>query len=126
VLIVDDSACFRRIARELLGRRGYTVVGEAASGKSALERVRRLTPDAVLLDVRLPDATGFQIAATIAAGPAAPAVLLTSSDVALGNYSLLERSGARGLVAKEELATIDFSRFWPCPDPRSGMRRMQA
>jgi DNA-binding NarL/FixJ family response regulator len=112
VLIVDDSTCFRRVARELLARRGYTVVGEAESGERALDLVRRLTPDAVLLDVRLPDATGFQIAAAIAGGPSAPAVLLASSDVALESYSLVERSGARGLVAKEELAAIDFARFW--------------
>jgi CheY-like chemotaxis protein len=115
VLIVDDSACFRRIARDLLVRRGYTVVGEAESGERALEQVRRLTPDAVLLHMRLPDATGFQIAAAITTVAAAPAVLLTSSDIALDNYSLLERSGAKGLVAKEELATIDLARFWPTP-----------
>lgn len=115
VVIVDDSACFRQVARELLLRRGYTVVGEASSGERALELVRQLRPDAVLLDVRLPDSTGFQIAAAIAGQPAAPAVLLTSSDVALGNYSRLERSGARGLVAKAELATIDLTSFWPGP-----------
>jgi CheY-like chemotaxis protein len=126
VLIVDDSACFRRVTRELLVRRGYTVVGEAESGERALELVRRLTADAVLLDVRLPDATGFQIAAAIAGAPSAPAVLLASSDVALESYSLVEGSGARGLVAKEELAAIDFARFWAELDPGRSVRRIQA
>jgi PleD family two-component response regulator len=58
VLIVDDAPVFRQVARELLERRGYTVVGEAGSAASAVDAVEWLAPDAVLLDVGCPIAAG--------------------------------------------------------------------
>jgi CheY-like chemotaxis protein len=54
-------------------------VGEASDGTSTLAAVAELRPDVVLLDVLLPDATGFAIADRIAAEPEHPIVLLTSS-----------------------------------------------
>src|SRR5262249_20873416 len=66
VLIVDDSATFRRFARKLLERDGFTVVGEAGDCASALAAAEELAPDAVLLDVMLPDGSGLDIAATLA------------------------------------------------------------
>jgi len=79
VLIADDHASFRRLARRLLETAGYTVVGEASDGASTLAAVSELRPDVVLLDVLLPDATGFAVADRIAAQPEPPVVLLTSS-----------------------------------------------
>ena len=61
VLIVDDSAPFRMTARALLEARGYAVAGTAADGASALDAAAELRPDAVLLDVNLPDMSGFQV-----------------------------------------------------------------
>ena len=117
VLIVDDAAVIRRLARNLLERRGYTVVGEADCAATALTLADSLTPDAVLLDVRLPDANGFDVAAAIASTSAngSPAVLLMTADPQLCHYGLLERSGARGLVAKADLAGADLNAFWPAP-----------
>ena len=102
VLIVDDAAVIRRLARDLLERRGYTVVGEADCAATALTLAESLTPDAVLLDVRLPDADGFEVSAAITSTSAngSPAVLLMTAEPQLRHYALLERSGARGLVAK--------------------------
>ena len=101
VLIVDDAAVISRLARELLKRRGYTVVAEADCATTALSLADALTPDAVLLDVRLPDADGFDVAAAMTADPQ------------LSHYAMLEQSGARGIVAKADLAGTDLHAFWP-------------
>ncbi len=79
VVIADDHASFRRLARRLLESAGYSVVGEASDGESTLAAVAELCPDVVLLDVLLPDASGFSVADQIASEPGAPVVLLTSS-----------------------------------------------
>ena len=62
VLIVDDEPSFRLAARALLERRGYVVVGDAGCAASAVKSVQRLAPDGVLLDVRLGDDDGFDVA----------------------------------------------------------------
>jgi len=62
VLIVDDHPSFRASARTLLEAEGYEIVGEAENGASALQAVKELKPDLVLLDVQLPDMDGFQVA----------------------------------------------------------------
>src|SRR6476646_10552094 len=100
----------RRLARNLLERRGYTVVGEADCAATAFTLESSLMPDAVLLDVRLPDADGFAVAAamTSASANGSPAVLLMTADPQLGHYAMIERSGARGLVAKADLAATDL------------------
>ena len=66
LLIVDYHAGFRRAAREALEDEGYAVVGEAGTGAEALASVDRLRPDVILLDVQLPDMTGFQVADRLA------------------------------------------------------------
>jgi|tagenome__1003787_1003787.scaffolds.fasta_scaffold20909628_3 DNA-binding NarL/FixJ family response regulator len=55
VLIVDDHPTFRRFARKLLVRSGFTVVGGAVDCASALAAAEQLRPDVILLDVMLPD-----------------------------------------------------------------------
>ena len=64
ILIVDDHPSFRAMARALLQSEGYTIVGEAVDGASALTAVRELHPEVVLLDVQLPDTDGFAVAAS--------------------------------------------------------------
>jgi len=54
MLIVDDHAPFRALARALLQLEGFEVVGEAANALSALDAVGRLRPNVVVLDVQLP------------------------------------------------------------------------
>ncbi|MGH2764282.1 MAG: response regulator [Thermoleophilaceae bacterium] len=102
VLIVDDHPSFRASARMLLESEGYEVVGEAADGESALDAVRRLHPDLVLLDVQLPDIDGPEVAARLAAANGlCPAVVLTSSrDLA----DLGAIDGVRGFIPKSELS----------------------
>ena len=65
VLIVDDHEPFRAVARELLERGGFVVAGEAANAAGALAAVASEAPDAVLLDVQLPDGDGFSVATAL-------------------------------------------------------------
>ena len=78
VLVVDDSAPFRATARALLEARGYRVVGAVADGGEALAAVEAMRPDAVLLDINLPDADGIAVAGRLA-GAGGPAVVLVST-----------------------------------------------
>ena len=104
VLIVDDHPSFRGMARALLESEGYSVVGEASDGASAVEQVHALHPDIVLLDVQLPDMDGFAVAARLHANGSTPAIVLTSSRDRSDFGSLVEESGARGFVAKAEIS----------------------
>jgi DNA-binding NarL/FixJ family response regulator len=104
ILIVDDHPSFRASARRLLEADGYEVIGEAQDGRSALEAVRDLQPEIVLLDVQLPDIDGFEVAAALTNGGGGPAVVMTSSRDAEDVVSCLGASGARGFVPKSELS----------------------
>ena len=115
VLVVDDSRPFRRAARELLARRGYVVVGEAETAEKAIEATERMTPDAILLDVHLAGACGFELTASLIEIRPGVAVLLTSADDALGLEGRAQTSGARGFVLKRCLATAPLELFWPAP-----------
>ena len=109
LLIVDDHRSFREAARRLLEVAGFDVIGEAADGESALEAVRALHPDVVLLDVQLPGMDGFEVAARLTANGDAPAIVMTSSREGEDFGPLVEQSGARGFVHKADLsgAAID-------------------
>jgi CheY-like chemotaxis protein len=115
VLIVDDQPAFRWLARELLERRGYTVVGEADSAAAAVDAAKRLAPEAVLLDVRLGDGNGFEVSDALTRASPAPAVLLVSNNDYRHCHSLIKDSGARGFVLKSRLAATDLAAFWPTP-----------
>jgi two-component system response regulator EvgA len=109
VLLVDDHPGFRGAARRLLEAAGFAVVDEAGDGASALAAVRARRPDVVLLDVLLPDTTGFELAETLSADPAGPAVVLTSSRSAGDLKESLARTSARGFIAKRDLTGAAFA-----------------
>ena len=104
VLIVDDHPSFRATARLLLEADGYTIVGEAEDGTTALRRAHELRPDLVLLDVNLPDLDGFTVAERLTANGTAPIVVLCSSRDAADFGDRITRSGARGFIAKADLS----------------------
>jgi DNA-binding NarL/FixJ family response regulator len=102
VVIVDDHPSFRASARAILESDGFEVIGEATDGTSALRMLRALRPDVVLLDVQLPDMTGFDICAECGDLDRTAVVLVSSRDGS--DYGdLIERSGARGFIPKAEL-----------------------
>ena len=112
VLIVDDHEPFRRVVGELLRDSGHRIVGEAATGTQGLEAAARLRPEAVLLDVGLPDMDGFAVAAGLSADANGPVVVLTSADPGPDYEALALRAGARRFVAKADLATLALHDLW--------------
>jgi CheY-like chemotaxis protein len=97
VLIVDDRSDFRLLARQLLETDGFTVVGEAADAQGALGAALELRPDVVLLDVRLPDGSGVDVARTMRTWAAPPMVVLTST----ADYTVAAREcGAVAFIPK--------------------------
>jgi DNA-binding NarL/FixJ family response regulator len=104
VLIVDDHAGFRQVARALLEADGIQVVGEAADGESAITEAERLRPQLVLLDVQLPGIDGFEVAARLGGASDPPAVVLTSSHAASLYRRRLAQSPARAFIPKGDLS----------------------
>jgi DNA-binding NarL/FixJ family response regulator len=105
VLIVDDHPSFRASARAMLEAEGFEVVGELADGASVVEAVIALDPDVVLLDVQLPDMSGFDVCAELedCDGRTGEVILVSSRD--LSEYGeLVETSCACGFVPKGELS----------------------
>jgi DNA-binding NarL/FixJ family response regulator len=101
VLVVDDDDLMRAgLAAVLSSDETVDVVGEASDGRSALERVRALGPDVVLMDVRMPDLDG--IAAThelVATFPGAKVVILTTFERDDYIFGALN-AGASGFLLK--------------------------
>ena len=80
VLIVDDEPPARERLRSMLAEAGECeVVGEAGHGEQAIDMVDKLTPDVVLLDVRMPGIDGLEVARHLAALPEPPAVIFTTA-----------------------------------------------
>jgi DNA-binding NarL/FixJ family response regulator len=101
VLLVDDDDLMRAGLKAVLSSdERVEVVGEAANGRAAIERVRSLEPDVVLMDVRMPDLDGIAATKEIAAAsPEAKVVILTTfedDDYIFGALS----AGASGFLLK--------------------------
>jgi DNA-binding NarL/FixJ family response regulator len=105
VLIVDDHPSFRASARAILEASEFEVVGEASDGASALAAAAELEPDVILLDVQLPDMTGFDVCTFIEqSNGKVPAIVLTSSRDVADYGELVDHSCASGFVPKAELS----------------------
>ncbi len=109
VLIVDDHEEFRGHARALLEGAGFSVVGEAADGESALIEAARLRPSLVLLDVQLADLDGFEVAARLARCADPPAVVLTSTRTASAYRKRLAGAPTLGFISKSELSAATLA-----------------
>jgi DNA-binding NarL/FixJ family response regulator len=103
-LIVDDHPSFRASARAVLEAEGFDVVGELSEGGSVVETVIELDPDVVLLDIQLPDMSGFDVCAALARNGRSGKVILVSSRDASDYGDLVEISCACGFVPKGELS----------------------
>lgn len=79
ILVVDDDKAVRNLLRGLLTAEGYTV-DEAMNGPAALDRVARVAPDLVLLDVMMPGQSGLDVLAVLRRTSDVPVVILTAKD----------------------------------------------
>ena len=82
ILVVEDSQTSRKVISMLLGRKGYTII-EAKSGSEALQRSEEIVPDLVLLDVVLPDMTGYEVLSRLRQSPGlaeVPVIMLTGQN----------------------------------------------
>jgi DNA-binding NarL/FixJ family response regulator len=104
VLVVDNVASFRRVARLTLTSWGHVVVAEASTAAEAMLHAAELRPDTVLADIGLPDGDGFSLTTGLLALPSPPRVILTSADDDAVYMDLAIRAGARGFVPKQELS----------------------
>jgi DNA-binding NarL/FixJ family response regulator len=99
--------------RSLLKRRGYAVAAEATCCAEALALAAELRPACALVDVNLPDGSGFELAAELKRRLPRMAVLLTSADDDGWRHARAHECGAAGFVPKAHLASCDLERFWP-------------
>jgi DNA-binding NarL/FixJ family response regulator/class 3 adenylate cyclase len=103
VVIVDDERLLRTGFRVILeAEPDITVVGEADDGRAAIDVVRRRRPDAVLMDIRMPELDGLRAAEQIIADPAlhTAVIMLTTFDLDQYVYDAL-RIGASGFLLKD-------------------------
>src|SRR3954469_24440399 len=105
VLIADDQVMVREGFSVLLNAMpDIEVVGEAVNGREAVERVRELAPDVVLMDIRMPELNGIEATREIvAADGAAKVLVLTTFDLDEYVYQAL-RAGASGFLLKDASA----------------------
>lgn len=109
VLVAEDNALERSTLVDLLGVLGYMVVAEVDSGTEAIAKAQQFMPDAVLLDMHMPGASGVQAADEIAAALPGTAVVLITGDLSLTLSSAdVLRSTAVALLPKPmPPATLD-------------------
>jgi DNA-binding NarL/FixJ family response regulator len=111
VFVIDDDAGFRTMARSVLEACGMCVVGEAGDGLSGIEAIETLQPAVVLVDIRLPDIDGIEVARRLGSLPDQPVVILVSSRDAADYGGRLVDSGARGFIQKARLSRRTLERL---------------
>ncbi|USQ76608.1 response regulator [Ornithinimicrobium cryptoxanthini] len=102
VIVVDDQELVRMGFRLILERAGFDVLGEAGDGLEAVEAVRELRPDVVLMDIRMPRLDGVEATRRIGqlVGPVPKVLVLTTFDQDEFVYQAV-RAGAAGFLLKD-------------------------
>ena len=95
VVIAEDEAIIRLDLKEILQEEGYEVVGETGRGDEAIELVRSLNPDLVILDIKMPGADGLSAAREITSERLAAVVILT----AFSQRDLVDQARDAGVLA---------------------------
>ena len=102
ILVVDDSGFSRRLLRKILEQAGHDVL-EAADGLTALERYAVERPDAVVLDLTMPDISGFDLLPQLLSFEPPARVLVATADIQTSVQRWVSETGA-GFVAKPFVA----------------------
>jgi DNA-binding NarL/FixJ family response regulator len=104
ILIVDDHEIVRDGIRNLLSksRRDWEICGQATNGKEAVEAVKVLRPDAVILDITMPIMSGLEAAAQIAKSGLGCRILMFTMHESDSLESEVRDAGADGFVLKSQ------------------------
>lgn len=94
IIIADDESLIRLDLREMLTHLGYEVIGEAGDGRTAVDLAKRLLPDLLIMDIRMPELDGISAAEELTRERIAPVVLVT----AYSDQELVERAREAGVV----------------------------
>lgn len=100
VLICDDAAFMRMMIKDILGKNGYNVVGEAENGLKAVEKYAEVSPDLVLMDITMPEMDGIAALKKIKANDPNAVVIMCS---AMGQQAMVIESiqaGAKDFIVK--------------------------
>ena len=100
ILVVDDAAFMRMMIKDILGKNGYEVVGEAENGARAVEKFRELNPDLVIMDITMPEVDGIQAVKEIKSISKDAKIIMCS---AMGQQAMVIESiqaGARDFIVK--------------------------
>ena len=120
VLIVDDQAPFRTVARTVVAlASGFTVVAEAESGEEAIEQAGEHHPRLVLMDINLPGINGIEATSRILAADASTTVILLSTYTQADLPADARTCGAAAYVHKEDMSPALLRQIWD-ERPESG------
>ncbi|HHT9137665.1 MAG TPA: response regulator [Candidatus Wunengus sp. YC60] len=100
ILVVDDAKVIRMVIKQILIRNGYEIAGEAGNGKEALEKYKELRPDAVTMDIIMPESDGIQGLREILAFDKQAKVIMISAIDQRDSLTDAIRSGATDYVVK--------------------------
>ena len=95
VVIAEDEAIIRLDLKEILEAEGYAVIGETGRGDEAIDLVRMLEPDLVILDIKMPGMNGIDAAKVISDEGLAAVILLT----AFSQQDLIQKASNAGVLA---------------------------
>ncbi|MDN4070814.1 response regulator [Paenibacillus vini] len=100
ILVVDDAAFMRLMLKNILGKQGYEIVGEAENGLEAVEKYKALSPDLVTMDITMPVMEGVEAVRLIKQLDPNAKIIMCS---AMGQQSMVVQSlqaGARDFIVK--------------------------
>ncbi|MGB7981081.1 MAG: response regulator transcription factor [Candidatus Nanopelagicales bacterium] len=100
LVLVDDDDALRLALHELLVDAGYDVVGEAADGAQGLAVISEVSPDVVLLDLRMPGVGGVEVARQLRRHSPSVRVIMFSAYADLGLQSILSDLGVSAYLIK--------------------------
>ena len=113
VLVVDDQADFRRAALDVVrATPGFEPLGDAASGEEALLLAAELSPELILLDVRMPDMDGIETARRLSTEHPAAVIVLISIDDPSELPDEVGSCGATALIRKQDFGSVALRRLW--------------
>jgi DNA-binding NarL/FixJ family response regulator len=108
-LLVDDNRTFLETVCDLLANQGVTVAGTASSAAEALRQASVLRPDVAVVDIRLGNENGFDLARHLAREGIT--VIMTSTSAATDYADLLMESFVAGFLPKTELSAAGIRRL---------------